>query len=454
MNISGVIKSSRLMMDALPDAIMIIDTDYKIRYVNHKVLDILGYSVDDIVGKMTSTELCGASHCILTESLDKKKSTSGNTFMRTRDGNMVPVRVQGNVVLDPKRRVLGALEYLSVVRHIGDHFLSNMADAAFQVDTDLVIQSINTAALNAMGYSEEEVIGKMTCAQLCRTPACNTANCTIKAAIRDKSTVVVTTVARNKADNIIPVRASCGYLSDESGAVTGGFEILSAINQVDEGFLANMADAAFRTDLDLVVQNINDAALDALGYKREEVVGKMTCAELCQTPVCGTADCTIKNCVRTNGTIVAETIATKRNGSKMPVRASCGVLINALGKPSGGFEILSDNSAIFDMVGILESVSKGDLTNSVNEKYLARTDSIGKMTNAMAVMINDLRRIVEDILTASDQVSSGSEQMSSTAQQLSQGAAESTSSAPTRSATWPRPWTPCPGTCAASSRTS
>jgi len=429
MNIKTVIKSSKLMMDALPDAVVIIDPDYRIRYVNTKALDILGYSVENIVDRMTSAELCGTSHCVLTESLEKRRATSGNAFVKTRDGSIVPVRIQGNVLLDSRKRVLGALEYMSVVRHIGDHFLANMADAAFQVDNDLVIQSINSAALQALGYSEDDVVGKMTCAQLCRTPACNTANCTIKNAIRDKTTVVVTTIAKTKSDSIFPVRASCGYLSDESGTVTGGFEVLSAINQVDEGFLANMADAAFRTDLDLVVQNINDAALNALGYKKDEVIGKMTCAELCQTPVCGTADCTIKNCVRTNGTIVAETIATRRNGSKMPVRASCGVLLNALGKPSGGFEIISDNSAIYDMVSVVESISKGDLTGSVDEKYLARTDSIGKMTNAIMAMIKDLRRIVEDILTASDQVSSGSEQMSSTAQQLSQGAAEQAASA-------------------------
>jgi len=429
MNISTVIKSSKSMMDALPDAVMIIDPDYRIRYVNRKTLDILGYSAEDIVGKMTSAELCGASQCILNESLDKKKPSSGNAFIKTRSGNVVPIRVQGNVLFDSRKRVLGALEYLSVVRHIGDHLLANMADAAFQVDNDLVIQSINLAALRALGYSEEEVVGKMTCAQLCRTPVCNTANCTIKNAMKDKTTVVVTTVARNKVDNIIPVRASCGYLSDEAGNVTGGFEIVSAINQVDEGFLANMADAAFRTDLDLVVQNINDAALNALGYKKDEVIGKMTCAELCKTPVCGTADCTIKACIRTNGTVVAETIATTRSGTKIPVRASCGVLLNALGKPSGGFEVISDNSAIFDMVNIVESVSNGDLTKSVDEKYLARTDSIGKMTNAIMAMITDLRRIVGDILNASDQVSSGSEQMSSTAQQLSQGAAEQAASA-------------------------
>ncbi len=434
MNVKTMIRASKELLDGMPDALLIIDPDYKIRYVNQKALDILGYSSGDVVDKLTCSELCrtslcGTARCILRESLEKKRPSSGNTVVKTRDGSMVPVHLQGNALLDSRKRVTGAMEYMSVSRHIGDHFLGNLADAAFQVDTDLVIQSINSTALQALGYSEEDVIGKMTCAQLCRTPVCNTANCTIKTAMKERTTVVATTVAKNRSDAFVPVRASCGYLSDEAGNVTGGFEVLSAINQVDEGFLSNMADMAFRTDLDLVIQNINDAALNALGYRRDEVIGKMTCAELCQTPVCGTADCTIKNCFRTNGTIVAETVATRRDGTKVPVRASCGVLLNALGKPSGGFEIISDNSALVDMVGIIDSVSEGDLTKTVDAKYLSRNDSIGKMSNSFMSMIEKLRTIVEDILTASDQVSSGSEQMSSTAQQLSQGAAEQAASA-------------------------
>jgi len=44
----------------------------------------------------------------------------------------------------------------------------------------------------------------------------------------------------------------------------------------------------FVLDTDLVVTNVSDFTLKALGHSRDEVVGKMPCGELCKTPVCGT----------------------------------------------------------------------------------------------------------------------------------------------------------------------
>ena len=178
-----------------------------------------------------------------------------------------------------------------------------------------------------------------------------------------------------------------------------------------------------------MIQNINDAALDALGYRREEVVGAMTCAELCRTPVCGTSGCTIRRCIQSKGTIIAETVATRRDGVRIPVRASCGVLFDQQGKPSGGFEVITDNSALMTMVDRIEEIAAGDLTGSVDAESLARSDSIGKMAKSFSAMIDRLRSIVEAIQEASRNVSSGSQQVSATTQQLSQGASEQAAAA-------------------------
>ena len=62
-----------------------------------------------------------------------------------------------------------------------------------------------------------------------------------------------------------------------------------------ENIFSSMAASVFVTDKNLVITRINDPALNAMGYSRDEVVGKMTCADLCKTPLCGTENCTIKN---------------------------------------------------------------------------------------------------------------------------------------------------------------
>jgi methyl-accepting chemotaxis protein len=217
-------------------------------------------------------------------------------------------------------------------------------------------------------------------------------------------------------------------LLDSAANPVGGFEIISDLRQIDEGFLNNMADAAFRTDTHLTIQNINTTALNALGYTKDEVVGKMTCAELCKTPVCGTSNCTIKRCMSTKSTVIAETIATTKDGRKIPVRAACGVLLDAKGNPTGGFEVISDNSDFVKMVTLTEAISNGDLTVKVEESIMNRSDALGKLAQALSKMASNLLDIITNIIYSSQNLSQAVDQISSGNQNLSQRTSEQASS--------------------------
>ncbi len=434
MNTKSLVNSARPILDGLSQACFVVDRDFVVRYANVAALKSMGFEATEVVDKKKCADFCGTSlcdtdRCLLRACMSRKSPASENSVAADRKGNKRPYKFLGNAILDRKGRVLGAMASFVELRGLDDGLLENLADGAFRTDRDLVVQNINEAALKTLGYTREEVVGRMTCADLCRTPVCKTADCTIRRAMREKSTVVATTVARNRGDVIIPVRASCGFLADSDGEVTGGFEIISAVDKIDEGFLSNMADPAFRTDLNLVVQGINDAALSALGYKREEVLGKMTCAELCRTPVCGTEDCTIKNCIRTGSTIVAETVAHGRDGRPIPVRASCGALFDLSGRPSGGFEVITDNTVLMDMIERFGEIAEGNLKSRVDAKYLERKDSVGRLATSFASMMEHLREIVQNVKSIANNVSAGSQQISSTTQQLSQSSAEQAAAA-------------------------
>ena len=107
-----------------------------------------------------------------------------------------------------------------------------------------------------------------------------------------------------------------------------------------ENILASVAAPMFVTDPNLIIQRINDAALKASGWSREEVVGRMTCAELAKTPLCGTSNCTIKNCMRTGEAIIGETVMETRDGKKIPIAASCSAVFDEDGNPLGGIEVI------------------------------------------------------------------------------------------------------------------
>jgi methyl-accepting chemotaxis protein len=367
--------------------------------------------------------------------------------------------------------------------------VSSIAAPMFVVDKDLIIHRINDAALNAMGYSREEVVGRMTCAQLSKTPICDTADCTLKNCMQSRQTIIGETVAETRDGRKFPIKAACSPLIDEQGNPYGGMEVI--VDQTDvakakwevDNIIKSSAAPMFSVDTELVITSINDAALKAMGYGREEVVGRMTCAQLSKTPLCGTEKCTLKNCMRTGEVIIGETEAETREGRKFPIQAACSPLIDEQGNPYGGMEVIVDISEVKRLqqeaneqreylerqvamlVESLEQLSLGDLSVhltaerqdeiakiidslnrvigslqetaqvanqiaqgdlSVNMKALSDKDVLGQ---AIVMMLDKLREVVGNVKAAAGNVSSGSQQMSASSEQMSQGATEQASAA-------------------------
>jgi methyl-accepting chemotaxis protein len=327
--------------------------------------------------------------------------------------------------------------------------IASIAAPMYVVDKDLVITSINDAALNALGYRRDEVVGKMTCAQLSRTPLCGTDNCTLKNCMRTGEAINRETVAETRTGQKIPIKAACSPLMDDTGKAYGGMEVI--IDQTDvarakwetDNVLKSIAAPMYVVDKELIITSINNAALTAMGYRRDEVVGKMTCAQLSRTPLCGTDNCTLKNCMRTGDAIYRETIAETRTGQRIPITAACSPLMNEAGKPYGGMEVIIDISEIKRLqneatgqkeylekqvtmlVENLGKLSEGDLNLNIKAE---REDEIGQVVNAINKTVTTLKEIVGDVKTAADNVASGSQQLSSGSEEMSQGASEQATS--------------------------
>ena len=330
-----------------------------------------------------------------------------------------------------------------------ERILAAIAAPMFVTDADLIITYINDAACQAMGWRREEVVGKMTCAELCRTPLCGTAECTIKNCMRTGQTIVGETVAQTRDGRKVPIQAACSAIFDEHGKPVGGMEVIidrSAAVQAKwetDNILKSVAAPMFVTDANLVITSINDAACQAMGYRREEVVGKMTCAELCRTPLCGTGECTIKNCMRTGQVIHGETVAQTRDGKKFHVQAACSALFDEHGKPYGGMEVVIDVSEtkrlqqeaheqrdylerqVTMLVEAIDQLSEGDLNVSFKAE---RDDDIARVVASLNSLVGALRRIVGEVLGAANNVAAGSQNLSAASEQLSQGATEQAAS--------------------------
>ncbi len=330
-----------------------------------------------------------------------------------------------------------------------ERIVAAIAAPLLVTNEDLLITYINDAALLAMGWRREEVVGKMTCAEFGRTPLCGTSDCTIRNCMRTGQPIIGETVALTRNGQKVPIQAACSAIFDEQGKPIGGMEVIidrsAAVRAKWEtdNILKSVAAPMFVTNENLLITSINDAALLAMGWRREEVVGKMTCAELCRTPLCGTSECTIKNCMRTGQAILGETVAQTRDGKKFHVQAACSALFDEQGKPYGGMEVIIDVSEtkrlqqeaqeqkvylerqVAMLVEKIGQFKEGDLTVRLSAE---REDDIGRVVESLNGAIANLSRVVGEVRVASDNVATGAQSLSAASEQLSQGSTEQASS--------------------------
>jgi methyl-accepting chemotaxis protein len=294
--------------------------------------------------------------------------------------------------------------------------IDSAAAAVVVVDKDLLVTHANDTALRMMGYSADEVVGKMSCANFARTPLCGSAECTLRNCMQTRQTLVGETVATTRGGQKVPIRAACSALIDENGRVYGGMEVITDQSEMvqtrweTDNILKTIAAPMFVVDADLRVTSINDAALRAMGYTRDEVVGKMTCAQISKTPLCGTEKCTLRNCMRTGEVIIGETVAETRDGRKFPIQAACSALLDREGKPYGGMEVIIDISEVKRLqkeaddqraylerqvqmlVSKLDQLNTGDLAVTLEAE---REDEIGRIIESLNSVIASLRHMAQ-----------------------------------------------------------
>ncbi len=488
----GKIAELENILSSIAAPMFVTDRDLNITRVNDAALEAAGYTREEVVGKMTcadfaNTPLCNTKDCTIKNCMRTGEPIEGETVMETRDGKKIPIAASCSAIFDEEGQPLGGMEVIIdrsaavQAQKETDNILRSIGAPMFVTDEKLIIQSVNDAALKAAGYTREEVVGKMTCADFAKTPLCNTENCTIKNCMKTGEIINGETVMKTRDGQEVPIQAACSALFDEEGEPYGGMEVIIDRTKAAEAafrtdnILRSIGAPMFVTDENLLIESVNDAALKAAGYTREEVVGKMTCADFANTPLCRTKDCTIKNCMRNGDVITGETEMTTRDGQKVPIAAVCSALFDKEGKPYGGMEVIIDQTeqkdTLREVARLIEAAQEGQLDEraeigDAKGDYKALRENINNMLDAIVNPIREAREVLsaaadknmtkrvegnysgqleefkndinntiqnlDDALSqvagAVQQVASASDQISSESQTLAQGANEQASS--------------------------
>jgi len=113
--------------------------------------------------------------------------------------------------------------------------LDNFPTPFFLVDPDLNITHINERMEKLIGYSREEVVGRMSCGGLLNTAQCGSEACVLRMVMQQKHTVPsLRRVVRDRQGREIPVVVSASLITDHTGKVIGGFEAIRDITPIIE----------------------------------------------------------------------------------------------------------------------------------------------------------------------------------------------------------------------------
>jgi methyl-accepting chemotaxis protein len=151
----------------------------------------------------------------------------------------------------------------------------------------------------------------------------------------------------------------------------------------------------FMVNREFVVTEISDAACDLVGYRPDEVIGKMTCDKVFKSDVCETA-CAIKHVLDTGQSIEGVRVQIRdRSNNEIPIECSAGVLKNDDGEFLGGFEFMRDVTETVELEMKLNSASAelasaAQETGSAIQQMAATLQSVASQAGEVAGFANDV----------------------------------------------------------------
>ncbi len=242
--------------------------------------------------------------------------------------------------------------------------LDNISEGVLTVDTELRIQTFNSAAEKITGFSAEEAMGKhcddVLCASLCRD-GCPLANISESGGSISDYEVMVT-----RRDGIeIPIRVNASAIRGQNEEIVGvvvNFRDVTEIRNLMweviekhtmaleektklEIILDSIAEGVFTINTEWRVSSFNGAAERITGFTAEEAIGS-PCYEVFRSDMCE-RDCALAQSLETGEPASNyEVTIISKDGRRVPISVSTAILLDDDGEVMGAVESFRDLSEI------------------------------------------------------------------------------------------------------------
>jgi PAS domain S-box-containing protein len=163
------------LINSILDIIVELDLNFKITFVNPQVNDILGYSPEELIGKMAIDFIHQNDGSKIVESIKKGIKTreiiTENFRLRHKKGNYIPVLAKGRVVeYENSTKIVAVIK--DIIKEIEAEqklkesdkryreIIENIEDGYFEVDLQGIYTYVNDYICRYLGFLKEEIIGK------------------------------------------------------------------------------------------------------------------------------------------------------------------------------------------------------------------------------------------------------------------------------------------------------
>jgi len=352
------------LLEAVPDALVGMDQEGVIRFVNRQTESLFGYERDQLIGQTVDTlvpENLGQIYSELRDNYFTDPSTRSLGLRveltgRQQDGTEFPINISlshidtGDVLLvitavgdvAIHQRAVQTAQLIAAIVEYSD-------DAIMGATLEGIITSWNPGAERLYGYSSEEALGRSGSLMLPEKRAGEIG--AIMARIKEGQAVEKLEAERVRKDGtVVSVSITIAPIRDEDGAVVGASAVHRDISAQRQAFEAaqRMAaivegsdDAIISETLEGVIASWNPAATRMFGYASEEIIGKS--AELMiPEDRAGETEAMVEQLNAGKHVVHCDTERVRKDGATIPVSLTVSPICDAEGTLAGASVLSRD----------------------------------------------------------------------------------------------------------------